>query len=54
MSEREFFSLPHDAQSDIIQNCLHNQLQNGEGNLNQMFGRLGDGQHQAPNVSPIM
>ncbi len=51
-------NLPHDVQSDIIQNSLQSQLHNGEGNLNQLIDRFGanDGndRHEAPNVSPRM
>ncbi len=41
MSEREFMNLPNDVQSDIIQNSLQSQLQNGDGNLNLLIDRFG-------------
>ena len=55
MSEREFMNLPNDVQSDIIQNSLQSQLQNGDGNLNLLIDRFGANEGQeAPNVSPVM
>lgn len=45
MSEREFLNLPHDVQSDIIQNSLQSQLQNGDGNLNLIFNQFGRNDH---------
>lgn len=34
-------NLPNDVQSDIIQNSLQSQLQNGDGNLNLLIDRFG-------------
>lgn len=45
MSEREFLNLPHDVQSDIIQNSLQSQLQNGDGNLNLILNQFGRNDH---------
>jgi len=45
MSEREFLNLPHDVQSDIVQNSLQSQLQNGDGNLNLIFNQFGRNDH---------